>query len=258
MSLSADLSAPASGADAAHVDPRFAEYRSTGDRSLRDALIEDHRWVGLHCARRFLRRGVPTDDLVQVAMVGLVKAVDRFDPGLGNSFTTFAVPTITGELRRYFRDCTWGVRVRRRDQEHYLVVKTVVDEMQQVLGRAPTIAEIAQRTGLGVGETLEALAVGNAYRSAPLEIGDDDEDGDQSNQSICGIDEPGYARSEARTVLPGLLAALPSDRERRIIELRFVEDMSQSKIAAELGLSQVHVSRLLRQSLRHMRQMLPT
>jgi RNA polymerase sigma-B factor len=256
MSLSAHLSsAPIGGARTPRLDPRFAEYRKTGDRSIRNALVEDHRWVGIYCARRFVRKGVPSEDLTQVAMLGLVKAVDRFDPDMGHSFTTFAVPTIVGELRRHFRDCTWGVRVRRKAKENYLVVKDVADELNQVLGRSPTIPEIAGRTGLSAEDTLDALGVGNAYRAAPLDIGDDE---DEDDQSILGVDDPDYARLEARLVLPGLLAALPGDRERRIIELRFVDDMSQSKIAAELGLSQVHVSRLLRDSLRCMRRLLTT
>jgi RNA polymerase sigma-B factor len=240
-------------AKSSRLDPRFAEYRATGDRSIRDALIEDHRWVGAHCARRFVRKGVSTDDLFQVAMVGLVKAVDRFDPDLGYSFTTFAMPTIMGELRRYFRDCTWAVRVRRRAKENYLVVKAVVDELHQVLGRSPIVAEIAHRADLSAEDVLDALGVGDAYRAAPLDFGDDEDENDESD---LGVHDSGYARSEARVVLPGLLAALPSDRERRIIQLRFVQNMSQSQIAAELGLSQVHVSRLLRDSLRRMRQQL--
>lgn len=234
------------------VDPRFAEHRATGDRAIRAALIEDHRWLARHCARRFTRRGVPTEDLVQVAMVGLVKAVDRFVPDLGWSFTTFAVPTITGELRRHFRDCTWAMRVRRRAKENHLLVRAVVDELQQELGRSPTIAELADRAGLRSEETIEALDVGTSYRCVSLDIGDDDED-DRDGQAHFGVDDAGYTLCEARVMLPRLLALL-GDRERRIIELRFVHDMSQSRIADEIGLSQVHVSRLLRDSLALMRE----
>jgi RNA polymerase sigma-B factor len=234
-------------------DPRFAAYRATGDRTIRNALIEDHRWVGIHCVRQFLRKGVPKEDLVQVAMLGLVKAVDRFDPGLGYSFTTFAVPTIMGELRRYFRDRTWDMRVRRRSKENHLVVRRAAEELQQTMGRSPTIAEMAQRCELSTEETVEALEVGDVYRCAPLDA-DDDERTDAP--STLGVDEPGYAICEARTVLPRLLSSLPCDRDRLIIKLRFVDDMTQSQIADELGISQVQVSRLLRSNLRLMRQQL--
>jgi RNA polymerase sigma-B factor len=237
------------------LDPRFATYRATGDREIRSALIEDHRWVGTHCVHRFLGKGVPKEDLVQVAMLGLVKAVDRFDPGFGYSFTTFAIPTITGELRRYFRDRTWAVRVRRQSKENHLVVKGVADELQQTLGRSPTIAEVAHHCDLSAEETLEALEVGHVYRCAPLDVGDDERPDDAAR---FGVDEPGYAICEARTVLPGLLSALPCDRDRLIIKLRFVDEMTQSEIAAQLGISQVQVSRLLRSNLELMRQRLAT
>jgi RNA polymerase sigma-B factor len=250
------VSEPRCGRGGARVDPRFAEYRATGDRTIRNALVEDHRWLGTHCARRFARKGESAEDLVQVAMVGLVKAVDRFDPGLGYTFTTFAVPTILGELRRHFRDHAWAVRVRRKAKENYLMVKGVADELLQVLGRSPTISEIADRCGLSVEDTLEAAGLGGLYRGSALDVGDDD-DGEPGEHIGClGVDEPGYARCEAHLVLPGLLASLPTDRDRRIVELRFVHDMSQSEIAAALGISQVHVSRLLRASLRAMRKQL--
>jgi len=235
------------------VDPRFAEHRATGRRSIRNALVEDHRWLARHCVRSFLRKGVPAEDLVQVAMVGLVKAVDRFDPGLGYSFTTFAVPTITGELRRHFRDCTWIVRVRRRAKENYLLVKGAADELQQTLGRSPTVPELADRTGLDVEETLEALELVTVSHPASLDTSSDGED-EGDGQMCLATDEAGYATCEARAVLPGLLALLPTDRDRRIIELRFVAGLSQSQIGAELGLSQVHVSRLLRANLDLLRQ----
>jgi len=236
------------------VDPRFAEHRATGRRSIRNALVEDHRWLARHCVRSFLRKGVPAEDLVQVAMVGLVKAVDRFDPGLGYSFTTFAVPTITGELRRHFRDCTWIVRVRRQAKENYLLVKGAADELQQMLGRSPTVAELAERTGLGVEETIEALELATAAHSASLDTSSSEGDDEGDDQMCLAAEETGYAACEARAVLPGLLALLPTERDRRIIGMRFVEGKSQSQIGAELGISQVHVSRLLRASLDLMRK----
>ena len=234
-------------------DPRFAELRATGERAVRNALVEDHRWLAQHCVRRFTRKGEPTEDLEQVATVGLLKAVDRFDPDLGYTFATYAVPTIMGELRRHFRDRTWAMRVPRRPKENYLAVKSAVDELHQALGRSPTVVELAEWSGLSVEDTLEALQVGDSYRGVPFdEPGDnDDRPGDHLRQ--LGVTDPGYAAAEAHLIVPGLLAALPGDRERRIVVLRFIHDMSQSQIASELGVSQVHVSRLLRSSLQMMR-----
>jgi RNA polymerase sigma-B factor len=235
------------------TDPRFATYKATGDREVRNALIEDHRWVGGHCVQRFLGKGVPKEDLEQVAMLGLVKAVDRFDPDFGYSFSTFAIPTIMGELRRYFRDRTWSMRVRRRSKENHLVVVSATDELQQILGRSPTVGELARHCDLSTDETLEALEVADVYRCAPLDVGDDERNGDTAR---FGVEEPGYALCEARTVLPRLLEALPCDRDRLIIKLRFVDEMTQSQIAAQLGISQVQVSRLLRSNLELMRERL--
>jgi len=243
---------PGPPGETAALDPRFADYRATGDRAIRNALVEDHRWLGRYCARRFNNTGEPSDDLLQVAMVGLVKAVNRFDPARGFAFTTFAVPTIMGELRRHFRDRTWPVRVSRRLKENYLSVKNSADELQQIMGRSPTMPELAAHCGLTIDETLDALEVGNAYRSVPLVSSQDDET--HEHVEHLSVDERGFAASEAGMIVPGLLAALPSDRERQIIKLRFVDNMSQSQIAAELGLSQVHISRLLRSSLDLMRQ----
>jgi RNA polymerase sigma-B factor len=237
----------------AALDRRFAEYRSSGDRAIRNALVEDHRWLARHCLRRFKNTNEPRDDLLQVAMFGLVKAVDRFDPDYGWAFSTFAVPTINGELRRYFRDRTWAVRVPRRLKDHYLLVKNSADELQHIVGRSPTIPELADHCDLTVEETLDALEAGHAYRGVAL-VADNDDDQDLVDTERFGVDDPGYAASEARMVMPGLLAVLPGDRERQIVKLRFVDGLSQSRIANELGLSQVHVSRLLRSSLELMRQ----
>jgi len=238
--------------ETAVLDPRFADYRATGDRAIRNALVEDHRWLARHCVRRFRNTGEPIDDLTQVAMLGLVKAVNRFDPSYGYAFTTFAMPTILGELRRHFRDRTWALRVPRQIKEHHLTIKNGADQLQHTMGRSPTIPELAAHCGLTTEQTLEALEAGNAYYSVPLIFDDDESDDD--NQKDLSVDEPGYATSEARVLIPGLLAALPSDRERQIVQLRFVDDMTQSQIAARLGLSQVHISRLLRTSLELMRQ----
>jgi RNA polymerase sigma-B factor len=235
------------------VDPRFAEYRRTGDRALRNALIEEHRWLAVHCARRFAHKGEPLDDLVQVAMVGILKAVERFDPGFGVVFSTFAVPTVVGELRRHFRDKTWSIHVPRRAKELYQTVSGVVDELTQVLGRSPTVPEIADRAGVSVEDALEALEVSSCYRGVPLAPPSDD---DAADAITLGADDPGFRATDAKLTVSTLLEALPDERERRIIEMRFVEGLTQSQIAAEIGVSQVQISRLLRASLDKMRRKL--
>lgn len=235
------------------VDPRFAEYRRTGDRTIRNELIEEHRWLAVHCARRFAHKGEPIDDLVQVAMLGVLKAVERFDPGYGVVFTTFAVPTIVGELRRHFRDKTWTVHVPRRAKELYQVVSSVVDELGQALGRSPTVPEIADHAGISVDDALEALEVSGCYRGVPLAPPGDDETPDAIT---LGHDDPGYSAAEARVAIGTLIKALPTERERTIIKLRFVDGLTQSQIAAQVGVSQVQVSRLLRASLAKMRRKL--
>ena len=233
------------------LDPRFAEYRRSGDRAIRNALIEDHRWLALHCARRFDHKGEPLDDLVQVAMVGVLKAVERFDPTYGTRFSTFAVPTVVGELRRHFRDRTWSMHVPRRAKELYQAVSGVVDELHQVLARSPTVPEIADRAGVNVEEALQALEVSGCYRGVPLTPPNDD---DPLESPTLGDDDGGFLAAEARMTVRTLLAALPAERDREIIRLRFVDGMTQSQIATAIGVSQVQVSRLLRSSLERMRR----
>lgn len=232
------------------VDPRFAEYRATGDRRIRNELVEDHRWLALHCARQFARKGEPLEDLVQVAMVGVLKAVDRFDPSYGFVFTTFAVPTITGELRRHFRDKTWSVHVPRRAKELYQSVSGVAEELSQTLMRSPTVPEIAQRSGTTVEEALEALEVRASYRGVPLAPPGDDE---RPEGPGVGDLDAGFAAAEARLTVSRLLQTL-GERDRRIVELRFLDGLTQSEIAALVGVSQVQVSRLLRTALDRLRR----
>ena len=232
------------------VDPRFAEYRATGDRRIRNELVEEHRWLALHCARQFARKGEPLDDLVQVATVGVLKAVDRFDPTFGVVFSTFAVPTITGELRRHFRDKTWSVHVPRRAKELYQSVSGVAEELSQTLMRSPTVPEIAQRAGTTVEDALEALEVRASYRGVPLAPPGEDE---RSDGPGFGQPDHGYDAAEARLTVDRLLDTLPV-RDRRIIELRFIQGMTQSEIAGEIGVSQVQVSRRLRAALERMRR----
>ncbi|MBA2438563.1 MAG: RNA polymerase sigma factor SigF [Acidimicrobiia bacterium] len=232
----------------------FVDFATNRDPGLRDQLIEAHLGLAEYLARRFANRGEPLDDLVQVASLGLVKAVERFDPGRGLEFTTFATPTIVGELKRHFRDKGWAVRVPRRVQELHLRVTGVVDELQLELGRSPTVAEIAVRAGTSEDEVIEAVDAGSAYRSTSLDAsrGDDEESPGLLGQ--LGELDPGLARAESRTGLNPLLRQLP-DREQLMLYLRFYEGKTQSEIAQRLGISQMHVSRLLARSLGRLREL---
>ena len=233
------------------LDPRFARFRATGDMGVRNALVEDYSWLASFCASRFARRGEPRDDLRQVALVGLVNAVNRFDPDRGLSFSTFAVPTIEGELRRYFRDKTWAVHVTRRVKDAARRVAPAVDDLTARLGRTPTVTEVAEHTSLETEDVLEALEVHHLQRGVALEDGEGEDARESSYLSTLDV---GYDAAEARTVLAGLLGALPTARDRRIVHLRFVDGLTQSEIAHEVGITQVQVSRLLRANLDRMRR----
>ncbi len=233
---------------------RFVDYRRTGERAIRDELIESHLRLAEHLARRFANRGVALDDLIQVASLGLVKAVERFEPERGLEFSTFATPTIMGELKRHFRDKGWSVRVPRRVQELHVELNTLIAELTQRLGRSPTIHELANGARTSDEEVLEAVEAAQAYRStsidAPLGSGDDDTRG-LANQ--LGNEDANLFDAENRLVLEGLLSALPM-REQLMLHLRFYDGMTQSQIADRLGISQMHVSRLLNKSLRILRE----
>ncbi len=245
---------PASEQDAARrreadkeTDKRFRRWRETGDRSLRNDLIEQHRWVAIHCARRFANRGEPLDDLIQVAQVGLLKAVERFDPDVGVSFASYAIPTAMGELRRHFRDATWALKVPRRVKDLHVDLGKAVDYLSGELGRPPLPAEIAEHLGIRVEDVLEALEAGGAYRAAPLVAPTDDDDSGRESAALRD-DDVVLAGADDRMMVRQLLSSLP-ERERTIVELRFYAGLSQSEIADRVGVSQVHVSRLLRGSL---------
>ncbi len=232
----------------------FQEFAATREHSLRDQLIEAHLGLAEYLARRFSNRGEPLDDLVQVASLGLVKAVERFDPGRGLEFTTFATPTIVGELKRHFRDKGWAVRVPRRVQELHLRVTGVVDELQLELGRSPTVAEIAVRAGTSEDEVIEAVDAGSAYRSASLDAGRGDDEESPGLLGQLGELDPELLRAEGRAGLSPLIAELPQ-REQLMLYLRFYEGKTQSEIADRLGISQMHVSRLLSRSLDRLREL---
>ena len=230
----------------------FEEFGRTRDPELRDQLIQAHLGLAEYLARRFMNRGEPLDDLVQVASMGLLKAVDRFDTERGLEFSTYATPTIVGELKRHFRDKGWAVRVPRRVQELHLRLGAVLNTLSKDLGRSPTIAEIAERAEVSEEDVLEALEAGHAYRFTSL---DAPAAGDEDNQALSdqlGTDDVGMEEIEHRVALSPLIAQLPP-RERTILHLRFFEGRTQSEIANELGISQMHVSRLLARSLARLR-----
>jgi RNA polymerase sigma-B factor len=240
--------------DKAALLDAFTQFAETRDQGLRDALIEAHLGLAEYLARRFTNRGEPLDDLVQVASLGLVKAVERFDPARGLEFTTFATPTIVGELKRHFRDKGWAVRVPRRVQELHLRVTRVIDDLALELGRSPTVQEIATRAGTTEDEVIEAIDAGSAYRSASLDAGrSDDEESPGLLGQLGGLD-PELSRAERRAALGPLLAGL-AEREQVMLYLRFYEGMTQSEIAKRLGISQMHVSRLLSRSLQTLREL---
>ncbi len=230
----------------AHIDLLEA-YRLNRDRVARDHLVEELMPLVRSLARRYAGRGEPLEDLVQVGAIGLIKAIDRFDLERGVELSTYAVPTILGEIRRHFRDRSWGVHVPRRMKELSLRVSRVVDDLSSELGRSPTIAEIATAAEVEEEDVIEALETARAHTPTSLAI-PVDASGELTLIDLLGEDEVGYAALERGSVVRTGLEEL-DERERRIVVLRFLHGLTQSEIAAELGISQMHVSRLLRRSL---------
>jgi RNA polymerase sigma-B factor len=211
---------------------------------VRQRLIEAYLPLAEHLARRFRNRGEPLDDLIQVASLALVKSVDGFDPGRGAAFTSYAIPMILGELKRHFRDKGWNVRVPRRLQELRLDLGKAVSDLAQQLGHSPTVPELAEHLGVGEDDVVEAMESGHAYRALSLHAPvAGDETGTELADMLGGLD-PDLENVENREALRPLIAKLPV-REQRIIVMRFFGNMTQSQIAAQLGISQMHVSRLL-------------
>jgi RNA polymerase sigma-B factor len=216
----------------------------------RDAMITANLGLAHQLARRFLHRGEPFDDLVQVASVALVNSVDRFDPERGVAFAAFATRTIIGELKRHFRDKGWAVRASRRVQELYLELGHATSTLVQQLGRSPTVAELAESVGATEEAVIEAIEAGKGYRASSI---DATEDEDQPLSQRLGAYDLRYDAVDERSVLAPALAALPV-RDRSILRMRFVEGLTQSEIATEVGVSQMHVSRLLASSLDRLRE----
>ena len=223
-----------------------------GRARSRAAAIEAWTPMARRLARKFNGRGENLDDLVQVASLGLIKAIDRYDAGRGIDFPGFAIPTILGELKRHFRDHTWAVRVPRRTQEMRLAINKASSDLSPALGRAPTVAEIATRLGVGEEEVLEGLEGAQAYSSTslsePATAG-----GTIELVDTLGGEDAGFDLAELRADLGPALAAL-TERERTIIMLRFYGNQSQTQIAEQIGISQMHVSRLITRSLVRLRK----
>jgi RNA polymerase sigma-B factor len=222
----------------------LSRFASTRDPALRDEIAAATMWIATRSARRFVDRGEPFDDLVQVARIGLLKSIDRFDPSHGVHFGAYATPTIVGELRRHFRDHTWSVHVPRRAKDLRPAVNTANEELGKVLGRSPRISEIADRLQVSADVVIESLEANNAYRAQTL---------DPTGTGKSAAVEGGFDDTLNRELVAGLLERL-RPRERKILYLRFFEDMSQEQIAKEIGTSQVHVGRLLASSLLELRR----
>jgi len=220
--------------------------------TFRDQLVRLNLPLVEHLARRFGNRGEPLDDLTQVGTIGLLKAVDRFEPERGVEFSTYATPTIVGEIKRHFRDRGWSIRVPRRLQEMRLELVSATAELTQQLGRSPTVAELAERLDVDQDTILEGLESANAYSTLSLDAPDSREDVGATMAEVLGIDDEALDHVEFRESLKPLLADL-DPRDRKILLLRFFHGMTQSQIAGELGMSQMHVSRLLSRTLTRLR-----
>ena len=224
-----------------------------GERALaRDDLVHLHLSLVEHCARRFRNRGEPFEDLVQVGTIGLIKAVDRFETDRGVEFSTYATPTVIGEIKRHFRDKGWAIRVPRRLQELRMQIGGATAELTQKLGRSPTPRELAEVIGCSVEEIMEGIESSHAYATLSLDATDDSDDGPPAMLATLGVEDANIEHVEVRESIKPLLEGL-GEREKRILLLRFFKNMTQSQIAEEIGVSQMHVSRLLTRTLTQLR-----
>jgi len=249
---------PGPNAQRDEVRRLLRDYAADRDPAVRDRLVQLNADLVHYIARRFANRGEPIEDIEQVGFLGLIQAIERFDPSLENEFSTFATPTIMGEIRRYFRDKSWAVRVPRRLQENYLRVVRAQDELSRTLGHQPSIAEIGAHLGLEQDEVLAALEVSPAQHTISLEStpsGGTVEDGSELGERI-GREDENLERVEMKALLEQAMAHL-TPRERQIMVLRFFDQLPQTEVAKRLGISQMHVSRLQRAALEHMRAELP-
>ena len=244
-----------------HVRARSAELftvlrdedgSSAARSTARDDLVHLHLPLVEHCARRFRNRGEPFEDLVQVGTIGLIKAVDRFETDRGVEFSTYATPTVIGEIKRHFRDKGWAIRVPRRLQELRMQIGGATGELTQKLGRSPTPRELAEVIGCSVEEIMEGIESSHAYATLSLDASDDSDDGPPAMLASLGVEDSNIEHVEVRESIKPLLEGL-GEREKKILLLRFFKNMTQSQIAEEIGVSQMHVSRLLTRTLAQLR-----
>ena len=258
----------ASGANApraypADLDSREARIRAdrillqrahAGDQQAREQLVQRFLPLARQLARRYHRGGEALDDLIQVASLGLLKAIDRFDPSRATAFSSFAVPTILGELKRHFRDKGWSVRVPRDLQELTVRLEPTTEALSRELGRVPTLAELAKRLDVTVEQVLEAREAAGAYRAVSLDRPRDDEDeGGEGVGAAFGVEDTGFSEAEDAATVAHLMRVL-SEREREVLRLRFSEDLTQAEIGVRIGVSQMHVSRIIRQAIARLRE----
>jgi RNA polymerase sigma-B factor len=231
----------------------FTRLAEGGDPALRDALVERYLPLARQLARRYQRPDEPIEDLVQVASLGLLKAVDRFDASREVAFSSYAVPTILGEIKRHFRDRTWSVRVPRDLQELALKAERAVGELTRLQHRQPTVTELAQRLGCSEEAALEALEAAGAYHATSLDTprGADSDPGDTLADTLGG-DDGGYGLAEDRATIDRLMRSI-TPREREVLRLRFEQDLTQAEIGELIGVSQMQVSRLIRQAVSRLR-----
>lgn len=234
------------------IQSLFRTYQETRDPEIKKTLVNAHLDLVHSLARRFTNRGEPLDDLVQVASMGLLKAIDRFDTNRNVQFTTYAVPTIVGELKRYFRDRASTIRLPRGLRERSHALNTIIQKFSQEHGRSPNISEIAQEMSLSEEDVIEGLESAESVSVASLDTSSAD-DGDLSLLDIVGGEDKTLEALDERLSLAGAMSDL-SPREQNLLYLRFVEGLSQTEIAKQLGISQMHVSRLLRRTLQSLRQ----
>lgn len=231
----------------------FEEFARTGRRGVRNRIVERHMGLAVHIAKRYNVRAGRDDDIEQVAMLALVKAVDRFDHTLGVPFAAFAGRTIEGEIKRHFRDATWSLKVPRGAKELHLAVRRAGDELSAKLGRSPSVAEVADYLELDRDDVITGLSAGEARRVESIDPRPSDDDRTADRKLAASRGERGYADVENTAVIDQLMETLP-EREREIVRLRFYEEMSQVDIAAIVGISQMHVSRLLRSTFEQLRE----
>ena len=236
--------------DRAKADATLLARYHHGDESAREDVVERFLPLARQLARRYARGNEPLDDLFQVASVGLLKAIERYDPQRGYAFSTFAVPTIVGELKRYFRDTGWAVHVPRPIQDRIVQINKAMASLSRD-GRSPTPAEVADEVGCSVEDVVEAMEASLAFDAVSLETPRNDDDGGSYAETV-GADDEGYEMVEYSAAIAPAMNAMPK-RDRLILRLRFERDLTQSEIAEQLGISQMHVSRIIRRALSRLR-----